>query len=226
MATFILIPGAGGAGLAYWGDVVADLRRRGHLGVPVEIQADDPALGLPEYAAITDAAIGTHRDVVLVAQSMGGFTAPMVAQREAVRRIVLLNAMIPLPDESPADWFQTTGAEAARRAANAAAGLPAELSIEELFLHDLPPQAVAEMRGADREPAATPFGQPCTFEAWPDVPIHVLVAAEDRMFPATFQQRIARDRLGITADFMPGGHLVARSRPHELVDRLVGYLDA
>lgn len=81
------------------------------------------------------------------------------------------------------------------------------------------------MAGGDREPADTPFGQPCTFEAWPDVRIHALVGADDRMFPAEFQVRVARDRLGLEADVMPGGHLVAKSRPVELAERLVAYLD-
>jgi hypothetical protein len=34
---------------------------------------------------------------------------------------------------------------------------------------------------------------------------------------------VVRERLGFDIDVMPGGHLVALSRPHELVDRLEGY---
>jgi hypothetical protein len=33
---------------------------------------------------------------------------------------------------------------------------------------------------------------------------------------------LARERLGIVPDEMPGGHLVALSRPEELVERLEG----
>ena len=69
------------------------------------------------------------------------------------------------------------------------------------------------MAEGDRDPADTPFGQPCTFEAWPDVPLHVLVGADDRLFPADLQVRVANERLGVDADVVPGGHLVGQEPP-------------
>lgn len=224
MATFVLIPGAGGAGELYWREAAAELTARGHTAVPVDLPGDDPAAGLPEYAAITDEAIGDHHSVVLVAQSMGGFTAPMITKRAALGRIVLVNAMIPLPGETPGEWFAVTGSNEARRVANDAAGRSNDLDPETVFLHDIPVHAKADMAAGDREPAATPFGQPCTFTTWPDVPIHVLIGADDRMFPAEFQRRVAQERLGVEADVLPGGHLVAKSRPLEVADRLISYL--
>ena len=216
MATFVLVPGAGGAGHLYWREAAAELEARGHTAIPVEIEGEDPALGLPEYAAITDEAVGEHREVVLVAQSMGGFTAPMVGKRAALARIVLVNAMIPVPGESPGQWFEVTGSGRARRAANEVAGRSDEFDLDEVFLHDVPDDVRAEMADGDREPAGTPFAQPCTFRAWPEVPVHVLVGADDRLFPAEFQVQLARERLGIEADVVPGGHLLAKSRPVEV----------
>src|SRR5699024_5176561 len=119
MATFVLIPGAGGAGEVYWREAAAELRARGHEAIPVEIAGDDPALGPPEYAVLVDDAIGRRTGVVLVAHSMGGFTVPMIGKRAAVSRIVLLNAMIPLPGETPGEWFAATRTGEARRAENA-----------------------------------------------------------------------------------------------------------
>jgi pimeloyl-ACP methyl ester carboxylesterase len=55
------------------------------------------------------------------------------------------------------------------------------------------------------------------------VPTRVLVGRDDRFFPIDFQRRVARERLGITPDEMPGGHLVALSRPTELAERLDAY---
>jgi hypothetical protein len=37
---------------------------------------------------------------------------------------------------------------------------------------------------------------------------------------------VARERLGTTADEIDGGHLIALSRPEELTDRLMAYLDS
>lgn len=221
VATFVLIPGAGGAGTVYWSELAKILRRGGHTAVSVEIPGDDPALGLPEYAAIVDDAIGKHRDVVVVAQSMGGFTVPMLTKRPQIGRIVFVNAMIPIPGETPSQWFEATGAEAARETANAAAGRPDEFDPDTVFLHDIPPEVRAEMAAGDREPAATAFAQQCAFDSWPIVPTLVLAGADDRLFPVQFQVRVARERLGIAAAIIPGGHLVAKSQPAELARRLL-----
>ena len=56
MSTFVLIPGAGGHG-AYWDALVPELESRGHRAIAVDIEQNDPALGLPEYADIVEAAI-------------------------------------------------------------------------------------------------------------------------------------------------------------------------
>lgn len=221
---FVLIPGAGGAGW-YWHRLVPELEERGHAAVAVDINEDDPALGLPEYADITVAAIGDDRDdLVLVGQSLGGFTVPMVASRVPVRQIVLLNAMVPLPGETPGEWWGATGQEEARSANDRAAGRDPEFDEVTHFLHDVPEDLVAAGASEQRGPSDTPFGQPCEFTGWPDVPIRVLAGADDRFFPIGFQRRVARERLGLKADVTPGGHLVALSRPAELADRLVSYV--
>ena len=98
MSTFVLIPGAGGAAW-YWHRIVPQLREAGHQAIAVDLPASDDSAGLVEYAGIVAAAIGDRTDVVLVAQSLGGFTAPLVAAAVPVRAVVLVNAMIPVPGE-------------------------------------------------------------------------------------------------------------------------------
>ncbi len=128
--TFVLIPGAGGSAF-YWHRLVAELDRRGHASVAVELPAGDEAAGLPEYAAaVLDAIDGLATPIVVVAQSMGGFTGPLVCTHRPAEMLVMVNAMIPLPDETPGEWWDATGqAEARRRFAaeqgRAGAGRPA-----------------------------------------------------------------------------------------------------
>ena len=55
--------------------------------------------------------IGKRRDLVLVAQSFGGFTAPLVCERVPVDLMVLVAAMIPSPGELPGDYLANTGWE-------------------------------------------------------------------------------------------------------------------
>ena len=48
-------------------------------------------------------------DLVVVAPSFGGLTAPLVAARLRARAIVLVAGMIPAPGEKPEDWPANTG---------------------------------------------------------------------------------------------------------------------
>ena len=41
------------------------------------------------------------------------------------------------------------------------------------------------------------FASPCAFDNWPAVRTRILVGRDDRFFPAEFQRRVARERLGI-----------------------------
>jgi len=67
------------------------------------------------------------------------------------------------------------------------------------------------------------MGEPSPLRAWPDVPTRVLIGRDDRIFPTGFLRRVTRERLGISADEIDGGHTSALSRPRELVDRLEAY---
>src|SRR5918911_733547 len=73
-------------------------------------------------------------------------------------------------------------------------------------------------------PPSRPFEDPWPLAGWPDVPTKGLAATHDRFFPVAFPRRLARERLGLVPDELPGGPLVALSRPGELADRLVSYL--
>ncbi|MFD3457139.1 alpha/beta fold hydrolase [Streptomyces sp. NPDC058691] len=225
--TYALIPGAGGDSGWYWQLVVAELRRRGHEALAVELPAADDSAGLEEYADAVAAGVGDRAHLVLVAQSMAGFTAPLVCDRlkDRVDLIVLVNAMIPAPGETAGDWWANTGQPEARRALDLAEGRPADADFDPLvtFFHDLPQPLVDQALAREPRQSDTPFGDPFPLPAWPDVPTRVVVGRDDRLFPEAFQRRVARDRLGIDADVLPGGHLVALSNPVGLAELLVRY---
>src|SRR6266542_3418048 len=73
-----------------------------------DLPCDDDSAGLPEYADTVIEAIGERADLVVVAQSLGGFTAPLVCERVPVRLLVLVAPMIPVPGEAPADYWTDT----------------------------------------------------------------------------------------------------------------------
>jgi len=220
---FVLIPGAGGSAW-YWHRVVPLLRAAGHEATAVDLPGDDETAGLPEYAGLVSGAIGGRGDVVLVAQSLGGFTAPLAAARARVAALVFVNAMIPVPGETPGAWWDNTGWELARVAAARRGGYPAEFDLAAYFLHDVPAEVAAAGEAHAHPEADIAFGQPCAIKRWPDVPTRVIAGRDDRFFPLEFQRRVARDRLGTDVDEVPGGHLAALSYPAELTGQLTRYL--
>lgn len=103
MTTFVLIHGGGDVGW-YWHLLEKELRSRGHDVVAPDLPCDDQSAGLNEYADAVVAAVGERKNLVVVGQSYGGFTAPLVADRLSADVLVLLAAMIPSPGETPEDW--------------------------------------------------------------------------------------------------------------------------
>ena len=89
------------------------------------------------------------------------------------------------------------------------------------FLHDVPPGVVADGEAHHRDEADAVFGSPCAFDAWPDIPVRVVAGAGDRFFPAEFQRRVARERLDLALELVPGGHLAALSQPEAVADLLL-----
>jgi pimeloyl-ACP methyl ester carboxylesterase len=222
-STFVLVPGAGGD-TWFWHRLVAELESRGHAAVPVQLPTDDDSAGLAAYADTVVAAIGDRARVVLVAQSMGGLTAPLVCDRVDVRLIVLVNAMIPRPGETGGDWWRATGQAEAQGEHFARLGLDGGGDDAVTYFHDVPPDVTATAMQQELTQSMRPFEDPWPLERWPDVPTRVVAGRDDRLFPLEFQRRVAAERLGIAVDELPGGHLLALSRPVELADRLEDYV--
>jgi pimeloyl-ACP methyl ester carboxylesterase len=187
MATYVLIHGAGSDSW-YWHLVVPELRDRGHDILAVDLPSDDDSAGLAEYTDTVVDAIGDRTDLILVAQSMAGFTAPLVCDRVPVMLMALVAAMVPLPGEAPGDWWANTGQEHARRAQAERDGrsIEGEFDVEEEFFHDVAPDVVADAfaHGA-RAQSGTPFEKPWPLDAWPPVPTRFLLCRNDRFFTAS-----------------------------------------
>jgi pimeloyl-ACP methyl ester carboxylesterase len=135
MATFALIPGAGGSAW-YWHRVTPLLTDAGAEVVAVDLPAADDSADLNTYADVVCRAVG---------QSMGAFTAPIVATRVPTSAIVLVNPMVPAAGESPGTWWDATGQRADRVAYFARIGL-GDRNFDEVedFFHDVPDAVRAE----------------------------------------------------------------------------------
>ena len=223
--TFVLVPGAGGDAW-FWQPLVEELDQRGIPAVPVDLPAGDENAGLADYAdTVLDAIADVTAPLVVVAHSLGGFTGPVVCARRPAEMLVLVNAMIPLPGETAGEWWDATGQAAARLRRAEAEGRTVTDDPFDDFFHDVPADLVAAaLRRPEPRQSDRTFVDPIGIDAWPDTPTRVIVGADDRFFPADFQIRVSEERLGITPDVIPGGHLVALSQPVALADRLIGYV--
>jgi pimeloyl-ACP methyl ester carboxylesterase len=223
MAAYVLIHGAG-SDSAYWYRVVPELERRGHEVVTPDLPSEDDRAAFVEYADVVVDAISDParrpRPLIVVAQSLAGFTAPLVADRVPTDLIVLVEAMVPKPGEAAGEWWDNTD----WRAARAAVLKGRDFDVMEDFFHDVPPEVTAEvMARGERRQSDIAFADPWPLDRWPDVATRFLLCRDDRFFPADFQRRVVKERLGLVPDEMDGGHLPALARPHELVQRLEAY---
>jgi pimeloyl-ACP methyl ester carboxylesterase len=222
MATFALIHGGGDVGW-YWHLVEAELRRRGHDTVAPDLPCDDDSAGLDDYADTVVDAIGDRGDLVVVAQSYGGFTAPLVAARCDARSLVLVAAMIPTPGESPAEWWDNTGyRQAVEEQARRDGGLTGNEDPFVAFYHDVPRALAEEALTRERSESQAAYDTPWPLDAWPNVPTRFVLCTEDRFFPAAFMRKVVATRLGVTPEEITAGHCVALSHPRELAAMLVG----
>ncbi|MDQ3644743.1 MAG: alpha/beta hydrolase [Actinomycetota bacterium] len=217
MATFVLIHGAGDVAW-YWHLMETELRERGHDVIAVNLPCDDDSAGLAEYTDAVVHAIGDRTGLVVVGQSLGGFTAPLVCARLPVDMLVLVAAMVPSPGETGEDWWTNTGYDQA-----IADGDERDGGDIATFYADVQPDLAMEALAKGRDQSATPMREPWPLEAWPDVPTRYLLCSQDRMFPAEWTRRMVRERLGIIPDEIDSGHTPALSHPKELADRLEAY---
>jgi pimeloyl-ACP methyl ester carboxylesterase len=213
MATYALVHGAGDVGW-YWHLVEAELRKRGHETIAVDLPVEDDSAGLLEYAQVFVTAIGDRRNTVVVAQSFGGYVAPIVCERVGARLMVLVAGMVPSPGESAEKMFASSGYRSES---------PSNTSQIEIFYQDVPPALAREALARGRRQSDTPGKQPWPLAAWPKVPTRFLLCRNDRLFPAAWLRKVVRDRLGITPDEIESGHTPALSRPVELAARLEAY---
>ena len=70
-------------------------------------------------------------------QSLGGFTAPVVAERLGAAGLIFVAAMIPKPGETAGDWWATSGFRDVWG--------DQEMDDMEHFFHDLPPAVLDEV---------------------------------------------------------------------------------
>lgn len=227
MTTFACIHGAHHRG-AHFDLLAGELRARGHAAVAPDLPTTDPGAGAAAYAAAVVSALdGGGDDLVLVAHSMGGLIAPVVAGLRAVRRIVFLAALVPRPgrsfDEVAAADRSVYASHVHQTSALARPDGSAEIPFAracEVFYHDCGFERQRWAHALLRPQHWKPSQEPSPLERRPDVPATFVVCAADRLVNPEWLRATAGTWNADVVE-IAGGHCPFVSRPAALADLLV-----
>lgn len=212
MTTFALIHG-GGSTAWDWHLITPLLENAGHEVVAVDLPIEDSNADLEDYVRTVVEAIGDRRHVIVVGHSLGGFTAPLVADEIHADGLVYFAAMIPMPGESFMDWWANTG--------------HVDESINEdnavSFFNGVPDALAQEAQRRERDQQGTWMSHPWPADRHRAISTRAIVCTDDQFFPARFMRRQIRERLGIAPVEVPGGHYAALSEPDAVAEALTDF---
>jgi len=206
-----------------WGQLVAELERRGQRSVCVDLPVDDPDCGVLDYAAAAAQAFAGIDDLVVVGHSLGGRVIPFVAELLPVRDLIFLAGAVqpdvfgPVPD-GPALLIsaddRTVGDDGLVRISGPAA-------VERYFYHDVPPSLRA-WAGSQLRPQAQRALAPERAPRFIRTPaVSYIVCTDDRAMSVTWQRAVATEALRVRPYEIAGGHSPFLARPGELAELLV-----
>jgi pimeloyl-ACP methyl ester carboxylesterase len=210
-----------------WDFLTPELERLGHRVVAVNLPISDPSLGAADYAKTVEAALDPKSEPLLVGHSMAGLVVPIVAARRPIRRLVFLAAFLPAPGRSANEQRATEaidGRVPPRTAEWTDLGddvwMVGPNTATELFFHDAPAAVARWATKRLRPQAYRIFSETTPLTAWPDVESRTIVCRDDRALNPDWVRTASRERLGVNAIELGGGHSPSLTRPAELAQLL------
>ncbi len=210
-----------------WDFLRPELERLGHRVITLDLPITDPTLGAADYARKIENALDPDGETMLVGHSMAGLVIPLVAARRPVKRLVFLAAFLPTPGRSANE----------QRATEAVDGRVAPRSVEwtdlgddvwmigprtatELFFHDAPAAVARWATQRLRPQAYRVFRETTPLKSWPDVDSRSIVCRDDRAINPEWVRTASRERLGVEAIEIAGGHSPFLTRAADLARTL------
>lgn len=220
MATFALIHG-GFHTSQCWAPFAAELERRGHRALTVDLPVSDPAAGPDEYLAACVEAFGDSAEpVVVVGHSIAGWTALRLDGLIPMSGLIFLCSCINLrPGLYPAEPLPMILADPKDWTPDERGVITMEKHVaRQYFYHDVPAQAADQALSWLVPQAAAGTVGPDGPIARPNVPCVYIQATDDRAVAgpwAKFASELLTTRPPIQ---IPGSHSPFLSRPQELAD--------
>jgi pimeloyl-ACP methyl ester carboxylesterase len=228
VATYAVIPGAW-HGAWCWERVAPLLTDAGHRVVAIDLPCEDASLGCAAYRDIALDAIGDAGDeLVVVGHSAGGLTAPLVAAARAVRRLVFVSALLPLPGRPFSEQNEVEGILEHEYQAGVESD---ENGNRRWFDLDLCARTMYSGCSAEdvawafehlRAQSSTMYTEASPLEEWPDVPVTDIRGDDDRLVSPLWAAKAMPKRLGATSAVIQGaGHSPMLSHPRTLATLLL-----
>ncbi|MEV4033628.1 alpha/beta fold hydrolase [Streptomyces umbrinus] len=227
MATFVLLHGGAHQG-RHWSLVRPLLETLGHGTIAPTLPMTDVNKGAGDWADVVVDAVSdcvNLDDLYLVGHSYSGVVLPLVASRVPVKRMIFLNAHVPVPglpytaymeqhpecSIGPFDLYEYD--EDGR--------LVLSWEIARTFFFPDCEEEVAKEAFASLQPCAMHvLSEPCPIDEWPDVPSTYIVGRDDALIGPDWGRAVSLERFGRAAVELPGDHAPFLARPQELVDVL------
>ena len=210
-----------------WDFVRPELERLGHRVIAVNLPISDPALGAADYADAIDDALDPGSEPILVGHSMAGLVIPLVAARRPIRRLVFLAAFLASPGKSAADQRATEAIDGRVPPKTAEwtdlgddVWMVGPNTATELFFQDAPAAVSRWATQRLRPQSYRVMNEISPLTSWPDVESRSIVCREDRALNPEWVRAAARERLGVEAVEIDGGHSPFLTRPAEVAKLL------
>jgi pimeloyl-ACP methyl ester carboxylesterase len=210
-----------------WDRLVEQIQGSGHHCLAIDLPCTLRESGTDENARVVlEALRDAGSDVILVGHSAGGLTIPLVANRRAIRHLVFIAALLPVPGKSLAEQFEDEPEMIDPRFEFIDDGDgfcsidPARAA--NFFYNDCSSVdanwAIARLR---RQTTLT-ITERTPLNRWPDTPKSYIIGDDDRVVRPSWAVRAARQRLGVEPMVMPGaGHSPFLSQPQQMANHLL-----
>jgi pimeloyl-ACP methyl ester carboxylesterase len=199
----------------------------------IDLPVSDPDAGAEAYARTILEAVDWTEPPILVGHSMSGLVVPIVAAARPVRRLVFVAAFLARPGVSATEQRQSepidpTTPPSTQQWTDLGDGVwsVGPDTATELFWHDATPAVAAWAVARLRPQSYRVMTEVSPMVAWPDVPSAYIACREDRAMNPAWQRIAARERLGVEAVEIDGGHTPMLTRPTELAEVLDGLAKA
>jgi pimeloyl-ACP methyl ester carboxylesterase len=206
-----------------WEPLRPELEALGHRVFTMDLPVSAPGLGAADYAQVVIDALDGSEAPVVVGHSMSGVVIPLVAAARPVHRLVFLAAFLPAPGLSLNQQRATEPIDSRVPPATAewtdlgdGVWMVGPNTATEIFFHDATPDVAGWATARLRPQSYAVMDEVTPLESWPAVESRAIVCTDDHALNPDWLRSASRDRLGIDAAEIAGGHSPFLTRPAEL----------